>query len=476
MSDDRVRLKPIMGIRPGVYLAFIYGIILLLILFFILIYPGIRNPGSLLVVKSEPWGAAVLVDGVYMDSAPAEIFVARGRRHIELSLPGFQSTHIERDIGGRLLASSFFPSRVNIHEKLVSNIPYEAFIYEAAEFAAWTFAGEPSASYQIPLSLSEAAYRLGASAASREDIESMEDTLAAAARFAVTKASLRDLIRAKTLLDNQGLSPSPISLLGSVQDIISYLNKNPMAALWLTDVLEGDALSSLAASEWYLNSVSFEIQNVPVSRSGGLIHLGNLNFKRVDGSLPLLGVNFPPGTEVESFFISETLISVTAWEAFLSQQPHWRKDNLKELMAQGLVTDDYLDPVSGAPAAGVSGISWYAALAFCQWLNEQVQSLPQFYSWELRLPSEEEWEYAARSGVVDYGHFWEWCNNPYAPLSFLSAAPNAITNLGSPERVLRGGSWVNSLGLAGIETRASLPPDFSSPFVSFRPVIAPKRQ
>ena len=126
-----------------------------------------------------------------------------------------------------------------------------------------------------------------------------------------------------------------------------------------------------------------------------------------------------------------------------------------------------------APAHGVSGISWHAAAAFCEWLSASLP--PQLRSWELRLPSEAEWEYAAKAAALDsdYGRFWEWCEEPYAPLSFL-AVPTDASGF-SVERSLRGGSWVNPAGSVVPETRASLPPAFCSPFVSFRPVIVPKR-
>jgi formylglycine-generating enzyme required for sulfatase activity len=183
-------------------------------------------------------------------------------------------------------------------------------------------------------------------------------------------------------------------------------------------------------------------------------------------------MNFPPDTNVDNFYISDTVVSAGAWERFLQEQPRWRTDNIEALIKEGLVKEDYLyvPLLPGAPAEGVPGISWYAATAFCEWLN---RSLPfSFSGWELRLPREAEWEYAAKAGALEgTSRFWEWCEDPFVPLSFLSLPP---AGLGSPERSLRGGSWVNAPGTVGNETRGSLPPSFCSPFVSFRPVIALK--
>lgn len=463
-----------MNIRPGVYLSCIYGAALAVILFFVLLYPGISNPGSVLAATSEPWGAAVLVDGVYMGASPGQFFVPAGHRQIQMRLPGFTPQETEIEVRGRRFASVIFPRRVEIHKTLEAPQPLAAFMAEAAEYAAWTFAGEPGAAHQIPLSLSEAAYRLGPASSQAAVGESMQGVVRAAARFAVTRAGLRDLIRAKTLLDNQGLSPSPLSLLGSAQDVIGFLDENPASALWLATVLTGDAQAAVTGSSWHTQEAARAQDAVP---SGAIeaqsLQAGHLNFRLVRGG-PLAGRNFPPASVVDTFYISETVVSGAAWELFLEHQPQWRPENTQALIRDGLVSEGYLQamPHPSAPVTGVPGVSWYAARAFCQWLSGLLP--PQYVAWEVRLPTEAEWEYAARAGLMNTGLFWEWCEDPFAPLSFMSAPPAAASALGSPERAVRGGSWINPAGSVNSETRGSLPPSFSSPFVSFRPVIAPR--
>ncbi|GHT65994.1 hypothetical protein FACS1894110_08930 [Spirochaetia bacterium] len=481
LEEDEVHLKPLLGMRPGVWLSVIYGAAILLILFFTLIYPGLSRPGSLVSVKTEPRGAAVRVDGVYMETAPCEFFVSRGIHTLELVLPGFETRKIEGEIPGRLFFSLIFPNRIGLTETLTANNPIVALRDSAADYAAWTFAGEPTLSYQIPMSLSEGAYRIGPSLTNPADRAAADELLNAAAAFAVTRAGLRDLIRAKTLIDNGGNSPSPMTLARSVQDILTLLSASDGTAAWLAETLPPAAASPITNSDW------FRRQNTPgteaVSGAGPIpgrsFSAGGLMFREIPGGTLARPSGFPRSTPIETIFLSETEISSAAFAAFLAANPKWRLENLPELLEQGLVTTDYL--ADSANSAGIGAISWYAAQAWCQWLTAQLP--PSMADWEVRLPTEFEWEYAAKllsgrdgttaSNFADLmGGSWEWCANPYTPLDFLSVSAGAAKILGSPERPVRGGARIKSGASVNAETRGSLPPAACSPFVSFRPAIA----
>jgi formylglycine-generating enzyme required for sulfatase activity len=473
--EDRVHLPPVLGIRPGVYLTGLYALLLLVILFFILLYPGITNPGSLLAFNSEPQGAAVRVDGITVGSTPCELFVPAGDRLVELVLPGFTPQPQELTIPGRVFASLLFPQKIALSVTLEATKPLDAFIPAAADYARWSFTGEPTASYQIPQDLSEGAYRIGPAAASDPAIrEEMQEVLFAAARFAVTKAALRDLLRAQFFTDSGGLSPSPLTLTAGITTILAYLSANPGAAIALAETLPPESARLLENSPWFRETVfaatdlsreaekSAEVRTTPAEE---LIRLGNLSFRTIPAGIFIQTGTYPHRVPLESFSIASTGIGREDWERFLSARPQWKRENAAALIEQGLASPGYLDdPLN--PSPGVPGISWFAADAYCEWLTESLP--PSLAGWEVRLPREAEWEYAASLLPVNMpGEFWEWCADPYAPLDYLPALPDAVEAVSSPERCLRGGSWINPPGSVGIETRASLAPATSSPFVSF---------
>ena len=118
-----------------------------------------------------------------------------------------------------------------------------------------------------------------------------------------------------------------------------------------------------------------------------------------------------------------------------------------------------------APIQPVVGITWFEALAYCNWMSEKLDqanttsgdffgSIP---GWEalagqqlqVRLPTEAEWAYAAgvypqgisRHGLHDLsGSTWEWTASLYQAYPYDEAdGRNDLEKDGY--RVVRGGSW-----------------------------------
>jgi formylglycine-generating enzyme required for sulfatase activity len=162
-------------------------------------------------------------------------------------------------------------------------------------------------------------------------------------------------------------------------------------------------------------------------------------------------------------------------------------------------------------------VSWNDAVAYCKWLSEKTSK-------QYRLPTEAEWEKAARGpstgsgdgrvypwgdvfdqknantielklgdtsdvgkfspqgdspyGCADMaGNVWEWCNDWFDKNEYKQRQANEVKDPQGAQsgtaRVLRGGSWSSSRNLARCSYRDRLVPDDFDDYLGFRLVCSP---
>jgi formylglycine-generating enzyme required for sulfatase activity len=206
---------------------------------------------------------------------------------------------------------------------------------------------------------------------------------------------------------------------------------------------------------------------------------------------------------LESFFIARYPITNAQYQTFIDdggyEDEHWWR---------GLERQSSPEESSwNQPNRPRETVSWYEAVAFCRWLSQQL-------GYEIGLPSEQQWEKAARGtdgrkypwgngyragfanvdeketkagpsyleqtsavglyrqgaspyGLMDMaGNVWEWCLNKYDDLE-----ETAIDASGG-SRVLRGGAWDRNPEYARSANRSGALPDLRFSPWGFRVVCA----
>lgn len=179
-----------------------------------------------------------------------------------------------------------------------------------------------------------------------------------------------------------------------------------------------------------------------------------------------------------------------------------------------------VDPraLAGPLAHPVTFVSWPDALAYCRWLQATLERSPQTpprvlhllrEGWHVTLPSEAEWEKAARGadgrvypwgtdprrdranydatgttpvgrfacpecpyGLADMsGNVWEWTSSPYQPYPYDPSDDRA--NLADDALwVMRGGHFGDSSRLVRTTTRGAADPGARRPFIGFRVAVS----
>ena len=221
---------------------------------------------------------------------------------------------------------------------------------------------------------------------------------------------------------------------------------------------------------------------------------------RIPGSSFLMGSETGQDCEhpvhrvwVDSFLLSATQVTNAEYENFLKDSgatspPFWQDTNFNH------------------PKQPVAGVSWHDAIRYCEWLLKQAGKT-------YRLPTEAEWELAARGGLEqkqfpwgdeppqslpNYATRWqngpepvaqyapngfglydigdnvhEWCSDWYDP-NYYTVSPNrnpqgpAQSPMKPARKSSRGGSWRHHIKVARCSARSSIPPDFQYADYGFR--------
>jgi gamma-glutamyl hercynylcysteine S-oxide synthase len=531
-----VQLRSLAGIQPIVYVPILWAVIIAIVLFLILLLPGVRSYGTILNVESSPAGAQVLVDGVLQGSTPLETFVPAGERSLEVRLAGFDARAETLQVGGRRIASAIFPLRETVAH--VFTAPDRSRVIERTlrEFSSWALSVEPGAQFQHPPVARDGARKLWAT---RGTINATEAAPTGAASSSTsTQVSTRvqnerspeaesdgadirtltgsllahgeshqsaDILGAIIRLSN----PGGIVNGGSLVSLVRLFAHNDKSYQGFHRVLgDLDAGGTVERTEWFraredqlttdllaASVVLDEYRPQNVRRRS----VNGLSFVAVEGGVYAIG--YPLRDEAftgvlqhfdRDFWIQADEVNRASFARFLSESPEWEPGRRPEEDYLKDWPSDWRRWLEGSDPAGaalpVRYVTREAAQAFARWVDEK-NDLP---GESVRLPSAAEWEYAAFYNDPDLrdtpssGDLRPTGTGPVGALGahrmtgslwewtrdWYGRYGHVVPAYHGSQAVVMGGSFANSA--LSHSMRGSQPPDRPTPFLGFRLAIVPE--
>ena len=113
------------------------------------------------------------------------------------------------------------------------------------------------------------------------------------------------------------------------------------------------------------------------------------------GSVGVLWATPVHTVHLDAFYMDKYAVTEAQFKAFVNANPQWQKENIEDRFHDG----DYLlhwrgnDYPAGMADHPVIRVNWYAAMAYAAWAGK-------------RLPTEAEWEYAARGELAGKKYPW----------------------------------------------------------------------
>jgi ergothioneine biosynthesis protein EgtB len=177
--------------------------------------------------------------------------------------------------------------------------------------------------------------------------------------------------------------------------------------------------------------------------------------------------------------LARSLVTNGEWLEFMAEGGYatpglWLSDGWATVEAEGWNAPGYWQNVDGAwfsmtlaglqpvdPALPVCHVSYYEAEAYARWAGKH-------------LPSEAEWEVAAKADLLDdaFGTVWQWTRSAYLPYPGYQAAPGALGEYNGKfminQMVLRGSSLATPAGHSRKTYRNFFPPSARWQFSGLR--------
>ncbi len=474
-----VKLKPILGIEPKVYVFLTTIILLLSLISTLIIIPKFKNPGAYLKINSNIENTYIYLNEKYIGKTPLNKYINATEGVLRAKRMGFKT----------------YEQRIKIHNKFFGNY-----------------------SLQINLELVDP----------EKIIKQRQKELSIMVKIKNINENTK-LIPVFSLISSE-LKEHPKYIKKFLKDSIPYLNSTEMfkdflnsykaiysidqdnsnqeeiwnslktnfdlenrAIFWFLENLDKD-LKILTKNEPWVKTLAktLDNENIQLISKNEKINIKLPGFKKIYSneiekiqnyelnSLDLKNISLKSTYNIKEFLIQEQNVTKYEYQDFLKENPKWALNNKENLIKEQLVDENYLKNFNqiGLNEA-ITGISYFSAIEYANWYSKKLPT-----GFKARLPISQEWELYQKepnknplniNEISKKVGFWNLMqNSSFNEIAIFKNEKNFYSensNFYSLITEIRTYSQQNN-NLLNPSTKASFLKNWSSPNIGFRLIVS----
>lgn len=471
-----VKLKPILGIAPKIYVFFITIILLLSLVSILIIIPKFKNPGAYLKINSNIANTYIYLNEKYIGRTPLNKYINITEGIIKAKRMGFKTYEQNIKINNKFFGSY----NLQINLELVD--PEKIIKQRQKELSIMVKIKNTNENIKLIPVFSLISNEL------KEHPKYIKKFLKNSIPYLNSIEMFKDFLNSYKVM--YSIDPNNTNQEEIWNSLKTNFDLENRAIFWFLENLDKD-LKMITKNEPWVKTLTktLDNENIQLISKNEKINITLPGFKKINSNkiekiqnyeLDLKNISLKSTYSIKEFLIQEQNVTKYEYQDFLKENPKWTLNNKENLIKEQLVDENYLKNFNqiGLNEA-ITGISYFSAIEYANWYSKKLPN-----GFKARLPISQEWELYQKepnknplniNEISKKVGFWNLMqNSSFNDIAIFKNEKNFYnenSNFHSLITEIRTYSYQNN-NLLNPSTKASFLKNWSSPNIGFRLIVS----
>ncbi|EEF84121.1 SUMF1/EgtB/PvdO family nonheme iron enzyme [Borreliella spielmanii] len=471
-----VKLKPILGIAPKIYVFFITIILLLSLVSILIIIPKFKNPGAYLKINSNIANTYIYLNEKYIGRTPLNKYINTTEGIIKAKRMGFKTYEQNIKINNKFFGSY----NLQINLELVD--PEKIIKQRQKELSIMVKIKNTNENIKLIPVFSLISNEL------KEHPKYIKKFLKNSIPYLNSIEMFKDFLNSYKVM--YSIDPNNTNQEEIWNSLKTNFDLENRAIFWFLENLDKD-LKMITKNEPWVKTLTktLDNENIQLISKNEKINITLPGFKKINSNkiekiqnyeLDLKNISLKSTYSIKEFLIQEQNVTKYEYQDFLKENPKWTLNNKENLIKEQLVDENYLKNFNqiGLNEA-ITGISYFSAIEYANWYSKKLPN-----GFKARLPISQEWELYQKepnknplniNEISKKVGFWNLMqNSSFNDIAIFKNEKNFYnenSNFHSLITEIRTYSYQNN-NLLNPSTKASFLKNWSSPNIGFRLIVS----